>query len=1280
MSRNPLTSRAFLVVAFSLLTSPVTAQRVPHNQDRPPGPPLSPEEALKKFQLPEGFRVELVASEPDIVNPIKMCFDARGRIWLVESLEYPRRSAGPGRDRIKILEDTDGDGKTDTFKIFAEGLNIPCGIALGHGGVFVTNSPDILFLEDTDGDDRADRRTVVLTGFGRHDTHELPNTLTWGPDGWLYGLNGVFNPARVEQNGKTHEFTCALWRYHPRTRDFELFAEGTSNPWGVGFDREGAAFIEACVIDHLYHLTETGYYHRQGGRYPPFTWKIESVVKHRNYKAAYCGLDFYDADVYPAEYRGRVYYGNIHGNCINADRLERRGSTYFAGPAPIILKTDDVWFMPVDIRLGPDGCFYVLDWYDRYHCYQDARRDPQGIDRGRGRLWRIAYGKAPVPRGYDLAKESSPELIARLAAANRWWRDEARRLLRERRKATTFEPLRRIVLDATSPRHVRLQAFWTLLGCDDPGRTPAAVDRDFHLKVLALADSSLRAWGVRAAGNLRRVAPAVVERVQALARDPHPDVRLQVAIASRKLLGAGSLPVLLEVLSRSTDDPLIPRIVWRNLEPLLEERGGDLVNWLAGRELPALTAVEALLGRVVERLMARRAKDDASLARLVGLLLRDPARHEKVAAQCLGVLSRSLASGEMDASTLNVLRPGLSDAIETIRQQGAESPLYLPAMTVAASWREPAALEACRSVLDDPRRDAKSRGAALRALLVARDPSVLDFASRVLRSPAPGSRRPEDAVLVEVLSALGKLDDPEVARIVLAGFGGLPAAVRPRAIDLLSQRVSWARAFLDEVAAGKIDSKQLNVTQVRRLLALGDAQVSRRVTATWGKLREGRNPEREKVIVRLRKVLERGEGDPWRGKQVYEKTCAQCHVIFGEGQNVGPDVTVNGRETLDLLLSNLLDPNLVVGKDYFAHNLLTTDGRALTGLLVEDSPQRVVLRVAGGKEEVVPRKQVLQLELAEVSLMPEDLEKTVTEQEFRDLIAFLRYDEAPPPPVPTRKGDPTEQARIRAEQEYGVVRVEALFPGSREPVELLRYHHSNDGRPFIHPLKAPRGGPALTALRPEDRPWESGVFTAHPRVNGIDFWSEKGWVRSRGLRAVTQTAERVEIVSRSDWLTQRRGGRPLLEEEQRITVHAPTRPDRYAVDVEWRIKAVVDVTLERADHGGLAFRAAAHRERRHAQRGDDERHPWQSLSGRFGPGRRRAGVALLDHPDNPGFPSTWRLDRQGLVNPSISAREPVSLDAGESITYRYRLLVHDGHGERRLLEEEYRRWAERPGK
>ncbi len=457
--------------------------------------------------VPHGFHVEVVASEPDIVNPVALTFDERGRVWITESLEYPRRAPGPGRDRVKILEDTDGDGKADKFTVFADGLNIPSGIAVGHGGVWVANAPDILFLQDRDGDGKADTREVVATGFGRSDTHELPNSLTWGPDGWLYGWNGVFNPAKVaSKNGKTYEFTCAIFRIHPRTRVFEVWCEGTSNPWGIAIDTEGSFFASACVIDHLWHLVETGYYIRQGGPYPPYTWPIESIVGHLHQKAAYCGIHYFDSPAYPPEYRGRLYMGNIHGNCINADTLTRNGSTYRAEPVPDFLRANDSWFMPVAQKTGPDGCLYILDWYDQYHCYQDANRDPSGIDRLKGRLYRVRYLESPRRFGFDLAKSSDDELIAFLRDPNVYVRDIAQRLLTERASPAIRRKLEAMALDETVDRTARLHGLWALIGA-------GPLEVGFHLRLLSHRDPAFQAWGVRAAGNQGRVDPSIRDQV-----------------------------------------------------------------------------------------------------------------------------------------------------------------------------------------------------------------------------------------------------------------------------------------------------------------------------------------------------------------------------------------------------------------------------------------------------------------------------------------------------------------------------------------------------------------------------------------------------------------------------------------------------------------------------------------------------------------------------------------------------------------------------------------------
>ncbi len=632
-----------LSMLFCISLAQAQQLEIPRRHDRPPGPPLSPQEAVAKMTVPEGFSVEIVAAEPDLVNPVAMFIDEKGRFWITESLEYPRKEAGPGRDRIKVLEDTDGDGKVDKSTIFAEGLNIPSGIAVGYGGVWVANSPDILFMEDTDGDLKADKVETVVTGFGRDDTHELPNSFTWGPDGWLYGLNGVFNfsdvkYAKTNPNYKADQpgwqFTCALWRIHPRTREFQVFAEGTSNPWGIAMNDEGDFFISACVIDHLWHIVESAYYIRQGGPYPAHTWPMRSIVDHKHQKAAYCGITWFDSDVYPEEYRNVLYMGNIHGGCINADVIQRDGSTYKGMPHPgfpakpgawdhdeygtiatasggrqspdesdprlaDFLTANDAWFMPVVQTTGPDGSLYILDWYDRYHCYQDANADPAGIEREKGRLYRVRYKDTPHAQPFDLGQKSNEELLELLDGPNEYVRSTARRLLGERLTAESAvaNRLRDHVQDDNATVDSRLRALWTLAGVDD------GVSEALIAGLVQDDDPLLRSWGIRLATNVvvdptRRAEFA--RKALGHSSPADPTVVRQAAIAFGTIDDPSMIEPLLECLGMSPEDPLVQHIVWQNLLPLLNGHSGEFLQIVKGYDLKANPHIAKLMPRVTE--------------------------------------------------------------------------------------------------------------------------------------------------------------------------------------------------------------------------------------------------------------------------------------------------------------------------------------------------------------------------------------------------------------------------------------------------------------------------------------------------------------------------------------------------------------------------------------------------------------------------------------------------------------------------------------------------------
>ena len=1058
---------------------------IPRRQSKPPGPPLSPQQALARMEVPEGFKVELVAAEPDVVNPVAMTIDAQGRFWICESLEYPRREPGPGRDRIKVLEDTDGDGRVDKTTIFAEGLNIPSGIAVGYGGVWVGNAPDLLFLQDTDGDGRADRREVFVTGFGRTDTHELPNSFTWGPDGWLYGLNGVFNHCHVrypEDNPNYRpdhpgwKFNCAVFRVHPRTRQFELFAEGTSNPWGIALDPRGEMFLSACVIDHLWHITQSGYYHRQAGPYPPHTWKIESIVKHKHQMAAYCGLHYFDSDAYPAKYRNLLYMGNIHGGCINVDRLQPAGSTYFATPEPDFLTANDVWFMPVAQKTGPDGSLYVLDWYDRYHCYQDANRDPAGVDRLKGRLYRVRYGDTPRTVGLNLDSETGQQLIARLAAGNDFLRWTAQRILTERivagqESGDIVKALRQIVLDEAKPLVTRHHALWTL---GSAGPLPL----DLHLALLEAKEPSLRTWGVRFAAEVetvpvfgegtahravaRDVAAArgmvslqvdarIRDAVVKLAADDDPTVQLQVAIASRRIAGIDAAAVLTKVLSRCGDDELLPRIIWRNLEPLLVQQAEQVLTAIEQQHPATTPALQRMTPYLVDRLLANEDDGAASLARLLAMFSQQG--DTASAKLCLAAVAARVQSGEIRDERLQSFRASLDPVLVKLLADGAQSPLYADAALLAATWGSEAGLKAAREIFRSDEQPRELRLQALSALIAAKDEQLLPTVAQLLKD------RRQRVMHGPLISSLGRLGADGVADVVLQSLPSLAEDQQPLAVELLAQRVAWAEKLLQAIAAGRLKAGVVNVNQARRIQALQNPRLNELLAKHWGTLRNDRNPARERVVQEMRKFIRHNPGDPHRGLAVYNKLCGQCHKLHGQGHDVGPDITANGRNNFDQLLSNVFDPSLVIGSAYQARNVVTTDGRALTGLLAEEGPDYIVLKMQGGKLERIARDQIDEMEISPLSMMPEGVEKQLTPPELADLFALLTLDKSPSDPNATRLAGVYEvQPRETSNAAEFAAIVAEVAPGfttaasGEGGVALLAEHQGRKAVVRTHPL------------------------------------------------------------------------------------------------------------------------------------------------------------------------------------------------------------------------------------
>jgi len=387
----------------------------------------SPEEARAKMSVPEGYEVRCFAHEPMVQNPVAMTWDHRGRLWVVEAYEYPEGSPHPApfggeakddqyhplpktgdkipRDRVIILEDTDNNGEADKRTVFVEGLNLASAILCGDNGIYIGQQPHLIHFRDDDGDDKPDAWRVVLTGFGREDTHELVNSFTWGPDGWLYMTHGVFTNSKVRRPGQPEnegfKFDAGIGRARPMSSneeskwEFEVFADGTSNPWGCDYDAAGNFFVSACVIDHFFHMAPGGIYVRQGGAPEnPYSYELlPSIVKHKHFRAAYAGIQIYQGGRYPADTHGHAFIGNIHDNAIHEEILTPVGASFKCEPRRDFLRANDGWFRPVSTQTGPDGFLWIMDWCDKYPCYQNAKANPEGVDRDRGRIWRVVHGQ-----------------------------------------------------------------------------------------------------------------------------------------------------------------------------------------------------------------------------------------------------------------------------------------------------------------------------------------------------------------------------------------------------------------------------------------------------------------------------------------------------------------------------------------------------------------------------------------------------------------------------------------------------------------------------------------------------------------------------------------------------------------------------------------------------------------------------------------------------------------------------------------------------------------------
>ncbi len=957
---------------------------------------FTPEEAVRRMVVPEGFHVEVFAAEPMVRQPVSACFDERGRLWVVEYLQYPNPAGlkpvtvdqylrteydkvpeppprgTRGADRIKILEDTDGDGRADSAKVFVEGLNLASALAVGHGGVFVGQAPYLLFYPDRDRDDRPDGDPeVLLKGFGLQDAHATVNSMTWGPDGWLYGAQGSTVTARI----RGHEFQQAIWRYHPRDRRFEVFAEGGGNTWGLDFDLAGNAFGSSNGAYIAFHMVQGGYYikgfAKHGPLHNPRAYGYFGPIDYRGPKRGghvTPGGIIYKGDAFPPSFRGTFIGGNLLANAVYWHVLERNGSTFAGRHGGTLIDARDRWFRPIDLLAGPDAAVYVVDWYDKRAAHLDPR---DTWDRTNGRIYRVAYGERRKVPPFDLSKRTSAELVALRTSTNDWFPAEARRILAERRDAWIVPELKRLLAEDCDET-VALRDLWALA-------VSGGLDDATALGLLDHPIAGVRRWTIRLLGDDHRMTPALKAKLTALAgSEPDAMVRSQLASSGQRWDADDALPILARLARRDEDirDPHIPNLLWWAFERQLGQDRNPVVTLLCTDEMQRAPLVrQSILERVARALVSDGSEGDfAACARLLAAAPGKEQTTRLLTGMDEGLRGRKLAR----------IPAPMAGALSRLWAGAQPAPGVL-LIRLAARMGSPEAIAASADLARNPRAAGADRAAMIELLGQLARPEDLPLIVTLLRSDA------SPAIQLAAVGALGAFAQPAAAAPLLERYPSASPAVRQRILGLLCSRREWAAALLDAIEHRRIAAKDLTVAHVQLIAQLSDPALLARLEAAWGKVPHAGSPEKTQRIAEIRGLLPEGDkGSAVRGKPIFKEQCAVCHKLFGEGESIGPDLTGAERGDLDFLMTSLVDPSRLVRKEYQSQTIALRDGRVLTGLVVEEDDRTLTLVDTNRQKTVIPRDAIEEARPSEVSLMPEGLLDKLTEPQIRDLFRYLQ--------------------------------------------------------------------------------------------------------------------------------------------------------------------------------------------------------------------------------------------------------------------------------------------------
>jgi putative membrane-bound dehydrogenase-like protein len=996
---------ALSAAASAQAPSPASKEQKSLAEELPRIPPVSADKTEPTFQLQHGFRLELFAAEPQVASPVDACFDENGRMYVAEMCDYPfsweptkLNPAGGGKKDagvVRLLEDTDGDGKADRSVIFADKLTWPTSVCCYRGGVFVLAPPDLHYFKDTDGDGRADVHQVVLSGFRRDNVQAIANCLKWSLDNRIVFAAGRNGGTLVHDGKKVFEIRGQDLSLDPAT--FALSALTGGEQFGLCFDDWGNRFvcsnsnhIEQVVLEERY-LRRNPYFAasnpirsiaKEGPaapvfrKSPPEPWRVVRTRRRVSdpamlrslpfteqfavgYFTSAAGITIYRGDAYPA-LQGNAFIGDVGGNLVHRKTLHRDGPLMLAQRADEdteFLTSTDNWFRPVNFVNAPDGTLFLLDMYRETieHPFSipddiKAHLDLQSGD-NRGRIYRLVPpGIRELRAAPKLGGLGSLDLVRELESTNAWNRETAQRLLVERHDRAAVEPLEQLVRESHSSL-ARLHALYTLDGLN------ALSDRDL-LTAVADPEPRPRAHGIRLSESRLKHSPELLAAVVRLTDDRDGLVRFQLALS----LGDAE-----------------PSVVVGPLAHLAHGAASDELLRAAILTSAGANADGIVLELLADNSFVNRADDFGLLRDLASIVGAQPD-----AKRAVSVLKRVFAAQSHPVTQLALLRgvgEGLSRrglSISELLAAHSDDPelkraadeLFTRAVRVARDAAQPAA----------------DRSSAIQLLTFAPYRQAADVLPELLSPQVPAELQ------TEAVTALTNQSDPGVARLLLASWRSLGPKLHHEVIDGLVRKVVWLNELFAAIDGHKVGAGEIDRDVKQLLMNHPNATVRKRARTVFAADRPGNVTT---ILKTYQPALEHAARAD-RGRAIYERRCATCHRAGDFGHGVGPDLaSVQNKSAADLLVA-ILDPNREAQPNYISYTLVTHQGTVHTGIIVAESAAGVTLRRADAKEDRVLRTEIEELASTGKSLMPEGLEKDVSPSEMADLIAFIKSLQPPP--------------------------------------------------------------------------------------------------------------------------------------------------------------------------------------------------------------------------------------------------------------------------------------------